>query len=275
VLYIDAELHRQTFAHRLAKIATAMGILSDEFADKLDVLPLRGRLRDLMQLDPFFRNVPHGKYRLIIIDALYRLMPRGFEENSNADVTALYNTVDLYAESTGAAIICVHHSSKGPQHTKAVTEIGSGAGAQSRAVDAHITLRLHKEPGAMVMEAALRSFPPLIPVGLRYEYPLLSIDTSLDTGELHEPGKRKPQADEWTPESFAATFITDKPQGKPTITVAATKRGIKAHTAGNLLAAAVDAGLAYEWKTGDRRTRHQFATVPQPPKPATTEGDKP
>jgi len=265
VLYIDAELHRQTFAHRLARIAKAMGILSDEFADKLDVLTLRGRLRDLFALESFFRSIPRGKYTIIIIDALYRLMPRGFDENSNADITALYNRVDQYADLTGSAIICVHHSTKGNQSGKDVVAIGSGAGAQSRAVDGHITLRQHREDDCVVLEAALRSFPPFTPLVLRWEYPTFRIEDGLQADDLREPGQRKrADAVEWTPESFAAAFITDRPAGKPSIIVKAGKRGLRANNAGNLLAAAVDAGVVYEWKSGDRRAAHKFATVPQP-----------
>jgi AAA domain len=265
VLYIDAELHRQTFAHRLARIAKAMGVLSSEFADKLDVLTLRGRLRDLFALESFFRSIPKWKYTIIVIDAIYRLMPRGFDENSNADITALYNRVDQYAELTGSAILCVHHSTKGNQSGKDVVAIGSGAGAQSRAVDAHITMRQHREDDCVVLEAALRSFPPFVPLVLRWEYPTFRVDDTLQADDLREPGARKKaETPEWTPETFAETFVCAIPMGKPTITVKAAKRGVKASTAAILLAAAVDAGVVYKWNSGDRRTAHKFATVPQP-----------
>ena len=196
--------------------------------------------------------------------ACYRLLPRGFDENSNADITALYNRVDQYAELTGSAILCVH-STKGNQSGKDVVAIGSGAGAQSRAVDAHITMRQHQEDDCVVLEAALRSFPPFVPLVLRWEYPTFRIDGALQADDLREPGQRKKAvADDWTPESFAAAFVTDAPAGKATVIVKAAKRGLRAHKATTLLAAAVDAGAAYEWKTGDRRTASRFATIPQP-----------
>jgi hypothetical protein len=277
VLYIDAELHRQTFAHRLAKVARARGILTDEFRGKIDVLPLRGNLKDLMALGPFFRRIPKGKYKAVVIDALYRLIPRGFDENSNADITAIYNRVDQYAELIGAAIICVHHATKGNQSGKSVIDIGSGAGAQARAVDSHITLRPHQEDNCVVMEAALRSFPPLPAMGLRWEYPVWKLDPTLDVDSLREPGQRRQKADEpdWTAESFAAAFVAPDPKAKSSILVAAGKRGIKQHRAALLLSAAVDCGAAHEWSTKDRRTQHKFSTLAQPAPALEPEGKKP
>jgi hypothetical protein len=212
-----------------------------------------------------------------VIDALYRLIPRGFDENSNADITAIYNRVDQYAELIGAAIICVHHATKGNQSGKSVIDIGSGAGAQARAVDSHITLRPHQEDNCVVMEAALRSFPPLPAMGLRWEYPVWKLDPTLDVDSLREPGQRRQKADEpdWTAESFAAAFVAPDPKAKSSILVAAGKRGIKQHRAALLLSAAVDCGAAHEWSTKDRRTQHKFSTLAQPAPALEPEGKKP
>ncbi len=61
--------------------------------------------------------------------------------------TELYNRVDQYAASTGAAWMLVHHATKGAQNEKRVTDVGSGSGSQSRAADTHIVLRDHQEQG--------------------------------------------------------------------------------------------------------------------------------
>lgn len=44
-----------------------------------------------------------GLYDLIILDALYRFYPADFDENSNSDMTALYNRLDAIATSIDAA----------------------------------------------------------------------------------------------------------------------------------------------------------------------------
>jgi AAA domain len=267
VLYIDAELHRQTFARRLAEVAKARGILTDEFTGKLDLMSLRGRLRDLFELDAVFRQIERGKYRLIIIDALYRLFPADLEENSNAGVTALYNRLDQYGEMTGAGIMCVHHSSKGSQAQKTITDVGSGAGAQARAVDLHLIIRAHEEPDAAVMEAAVRSFPPLKPIGLRWQYPTWTIDKNLDTSALREaPGKRKskesPEASTVSVDEFIRGAITSTPKPKAIILTRAMQNcsGLTDRKARTLLEIAEDEGRIFRHPGRDAR-EVRYSTV--------------
>ncbi len=98
VLLIDNELHRETLAHRIPKVAEQLGLFSDDYNTQLDVWPLRGDLRNLYQLGADFNDIEHGEYKAIIIDAKYRALPAGTSENDNADEAALYNVLDQYAE---------------------------------------------------------------------------------------------------------------------------------------------------------------------------------
>ena len=113
---------------------------------------------------------------MIILDAKYRFATEGESENENTTTAKFYNTIDQIAEKTGAAIVLVHHSSKGSQSDKRVTDVGSGAGAQSRAADCHLVLREHEEAGRMVLDAAVRSFPPVAPLVLKWEFPVWKAD---------------------------------------------------------------------------------------------------
>src|SRR5262249_14705445 len=88
------------------------------------------------------------------------------------------------ADHLKAGVALVHHSTKGSQADKRVTDVGAGAGAQSRAADAHLILREHEDDRAVVLEAAVRSFAPVQPLGLRFEFPLWVPDESLDVGLL-------------------------------------------------------------------------------------------
>ena len=265
-LYLDAELHRETFASRLASIASARKISVSDLKS-LDVLPLRGNLRSLEELSVQIQSLPRKTYRLIIVDALYRLTPEQFDENNNRHVTQLYNLEDQIAHNTGAAIVNIHHASKGAQAGKGVTDVGSGAGAQSRAVDTHIILRPHQQENCVVLEAALRSFAPLPPVALRWTYPTWNIDPTLDPTLLLDAGRRgkkaKPIPRRWTLFQFADQFLSPDPQTKATIMVAADVLGISERKAGQLLDASLDAGLSHEWDYGPKKP-HRFATVKQP-----------
>jgi hypothetical protein len=184
VLLIDNELHPQTIANRMPKVAAAMGVSMEDIEASIDVIALRGKGMTLDKLASTIKRIEAGYYSAIVLDAWYRFIPKGVSENDNADVMALYNLLDQYAAESGAAIVAVHHASKGKQGDKAVTDVGAGAGAQSRAADAHVVLRPHEEDGCIVLEAAVRSFKPAEPLALRWEFPLWSRAEGVDTSAL-------------------------------------------------------------------------------------------
>lgn len=171
VLLIDNELHKETLAHRIGKVAKAKGLAPSDYKQRFDTWPLRGGLRDIYSIRPMIQSIPRGRYSLIVVDAWYRMIPNGVSENGNSEMTQLSNCVDQYAEMTDAAWVPIHHSTKGDQSDKRVTDVGSGAGSMSRAADTHIVLREHEKPNHFVLDAALRSFPPIEPVTLRWEFP--------------------------------------------------------------------------------------------------------
>lgn len=168
VLLIDNELHPETLAYRIPKVADAMGIPLDAVDRDFEVWPLRGNLRSLPELAAEFDKIEPGEFKAIILDAKYRFAAEGVSENDNAAETQVYNLLDRYAAKTRAAFILIHHSSKGDQSGKAVTDVGAGAGAQSRATDCHLVIRPHEEDDCAVLDAAVRSFAPIQPVTLRW-----------------------------------------------------------------------------------------------------------
>ncbi len=191
VLIVDNELHPETSAHRLPRIAEAMVIQRDEYADQLFVANLRGQLIDLNALSLQLGGLERGKFSLVILDAWYRFQPSGSDENSNSDVSALYNLLDSVADKIGSAFVCIHHTSKGNQSSKGVTDVGSGAGAQSRAPDAHLAMRFHEEDNVVVVEAAVRSFAPMEPFCLRWQFPVWEPADDLDPKDLRQERPRK------------------------------------------------------------------------------------
>lgn len=183
VLIVDNELHRPTLAHRIPAVADAMGIDMDQYGDSIEVWPVRGKGISILDLEPELRKAA-GQFQVIILDAKYRFVVPGKSENDNAAETAFYNTIDGLAETSKAAFVMIHHSSKGSQTEKRVTDVGSGAGAQSRAADCHIVLREHEDPDCVVLDAAVRSFKPVQPMGLRWEFPLWVADDDIDPQQL-------------------------------------------------------------------------------------------
>ena len=230
VLIIDNELHGETSANRIPKVAKARGLGTDEFADKVFIRNLRGGLQDIVLLGSFFRAIERGRFRLIVLDAFYRFLPAGMDENANADMASLYNHIDRYAADLGCAFVLIHHSSKGNQSGKSVTDVGAGAGSQSRATDAHLVLRPHEEPDVVVLDAAVRSWPPQESVCLRWAFPVWDAADDLDPKRLKvETPRRRPRADrpsppeDWTPERFVGAFMSGGPALRDEILMAAAK----------------------------------------------------
>lgn len=221
VLIIDNELHRETSAHRLPKVAEARGVTMREIAERIYVDNLRGRLQDIFTLAPYFEALEPGRFKVIVLDAFYRFMPAGGDENDNGTMANIYNRIDAFADRLGCCFVLIHHSTKGSQSGKSVTDVGAGAGAQSRATDTHLVLRPHEEDGVVVLDAAVRSWPPIDPACLRWNFPVWSVDDTLDPGTLknERPGKKKdaaprpekPAEPSWTVERFVEEFISTEP----------------------------------------------------------------
>ncbi|MCR5414832.1 MAG: AAA family ATPase [Kiritimatiellae bacterium] len=192
VLIIDNELHPETSANRIPRVVEARGFPLSRIKDDIYVENQRGRLGSIEDLAHRIEVLRPFGFRLVIIDAFYRAMPKGADENDNGTVAGIYNLIDKYAAALDCAFVLIHHTSKGNQSLKSVTDVGAGAGSQSRASDTHVILRRHKEQGCVVMESVVRSFPSVKPVCLRWNWPLWNRDDSLDSAQL-EGKKEEPR----------------------------------------------------------------------------------
>jgi hypothetical protein len=274
VLIVDNELHRETSAHRIPKVMRARNILLEEIADRAFVANVRGRLKDIFGLGEYFLQLPPGRFKLIVLDAFYRFMPRDTDENDNGTMAQVYNHLDAFAARLGCAFALVHHSSKGNQSGKSVTDVGAGAGSQSRASDTHLILRPHEQDDVVVLDAAVRSWPPLLPRCLRWTFPVWTPDDALDPADLRpeRPRRRKepkpiapaaPAKPEWDAGRFVESFVGTTPATILALTQAAMDAGLSERKATKLLKQAEAQGLIHRWRFGATHPV-QFATEPQP-----------
>jgi len=254
VLILDNELHGETSANRIPKVANARGIAWDAYADRVRVLNLRGCLQDVFSLGAYFQTLKPGRFKVIVLDAFYRFMPRDMDENDNGTMASLYNHIDRYADMLGCSFVLIHHTSKGNQSGKNVTDVGAGAGSQSRATDTHMVLRAHEEEDAVVLDAAVRSWPPCLPRCLRWSHPIWNPADELNPEELRvDKGKKKAEKkDEWTSDAFAQTFIDTEPVSRTAILSRATKAGLSNWSAERLLRYAESEGLVARIGEGKR-----------------------
>ena len=153
-MIVDNELHSEELAFRVGSVQDAMEV---SFGDSLHFSCLRGAAVDMNHIEEKLVAAGASRFDVIILDALYRFIPAGTSENDNAQMMLIYNTIDRIARTFDCSVICVHHSSKGNQNEKQVSDVGAGAGAISRAADTQVVLFPHEQPGLVCIEAITRS----------------------------------------------------------------------------------------------------------------------
>jgi hypothetical protein len=256
VLHIDNELHGTTINKRITKVADGLGLTDQDYADNYRCRPLRGQLLNLTDIaNKLTHTIKPGEYSLIVIDALYKALPSYVkDENDNAGMTRAFCELDQLAERFGCAIIVVHHQSKGNQAGKKVTDVGSGAGAQSRSVDTHLIVREHKEPNSVVMEAVARDFAPTPPVVLRWQYPLYTADPNGNPALLKE---REIEIPTMPVSVFVDRIVGPKWVSKAVIAAKAIKNGISGREADRLIVEAIEDELL-EVRGGSGKTPKEY-----------------
>ena len=187
VLIIDNELHEETSANRIPLVVEAMRKANPGLPnvdDMIDVWNLRGKWKSIADLSVWLPRFKEAGYRMVVIDAFYRALPKDTDENDNGSIASIYNLIDTFAKQVGCSFVLIHHTSKGNQSQKSITDVGAGAGSQSRAADTHLILREHKDDGFLVLEAVVRSFPRQEPIVLQKAFPLMLPDYERNPEDL-------------------------------------------------------------------------------------------
>lgn len=141
----------------------------------------------------------------------------------------------------------------------------------SRATDAHVILRRHAKPDCAVMEAAVRSWPPLPPRCLRWAYPVWSLAPDLDPLDLALPARRprkpEPEAALEPRRDGAAEYVRDHvtaPVSRVALEEAAYAARVPLAHVHRWLAVAMERGLIHPHEVGGRPG---YAPGPQPELP--------
>ena len=95
---------------------------------------------------------------------------------------------------SNASVVFAHHCSKGPQAKKKALDRASGSGGFARIPDTLFTMSENEENGpngekAFTVELDFRSFPPMMPFGVRHSFPIFRLDDSIDPAKI--VGKKK------------------------------------------------------------------------------------
>jgi hypothetical protein len=191
VLFLNFEIPESFFRGRLQATATAKALEIGEVGKNLDLWTLRGHGTDLGKLVPHIVAQAAGRdYAMIILDLIYKCLGDR-DENAAGDIASLLNEVEALAVRTGAAIVIAHHFAKGSAAGKDSKDRMSGSGVWARDPDALVTLTPHENEGAFSVDFTLRNFAPRPSFAVRWEWPLMRPDGTLDPAALKQAGRPK------------------------------------------------------------------------------------
>lgn len=188
VLYLNLEVDRASFYHRMDDVYKAKGIdisKSEGHANNIDIWNLRGKVLPLEKLsDRLIQRCKENNYKAIILDPIYKV--QSGDENSAGDIAKFTNELDKIVSELSASLIYCHHHSKGAQGHKSSIDRASGSGVFARDADALTDLieidtedempEEYKGCSMWQAEFTLREFPPIYPTRMFFKFPLHIVD---------------------------------------------------------------------------------------------------
>lgn len=186
VLYLNFELIDGFFEDRVLSVCRARNVAPPQ---SFLYWNLRGHCYDLAVLAQVIlaRIKDFGPFDLIVGDPMYKMLG-DLDENKASDMTKMMNLIESVSTQTGAATAFGSHFAKGNASGKEMKDRASGSGVLSRDPDALIALTRHEVDGAYSVETELRYLPQLAPFVVRWNFPLMNLDESLDPRKLYVPG---------------------------------------------------------------------------------------
>lgn len=168
ILHIQFEIQDHHFHRRVKRMAKTLGITSADLGVRFHVLNARGLgISGPEGIEKIGLIAAGTNPEIISFDPLYKVATGA--ENAAEDLKGILNSFDELAKKTGAAIIYVHHDSKGNSGDKDVRDRGAGSNVLGRDYDAAITLTPHaQEPDTAVVETLLRNYRPQEPFTIQW-----------------------------------------------------------------------------------------------------------
>lgn len=193
VLFIDSELHAETFTQRLRDVATAKQIDLNRVSGRFDVLTLRCSSLGNLQIGEYLDSIEPESYSLIIIDSFEPFMASKFY---NFDSPAMrQSSIPCHiAHKIRTALALIQHTRLDDDPNRSILDIARSTNDESFATDTVVAIRSHHADNAVVMQAASRSWPALPPRCFRWRHPLWQPDASLDPARPGSAEARKRRA---------------------------------------------------------------------------------
>jgi hypothetical protein len=123
---------------------------------------------------------------VIFLDPFYKLLGE-HDERISAELEPILSMFEEISRQTNCSTITSAHYTKGNQASKDPIDRISGGGAINRHPDTLITLTNHATNGAFAVDIITRDFVPIEPFVVKWLYPLLVQESSLDPAKLRKP----------------------------------------------------------------------------------------
>jgi AAA domain len=188
VLYINFELHRDTFDKRVRAIAEAMELGPERYVDNLSQWGLRGYAAGADVLMPeIIERIKTEGFGVVIFDPLSKALGES-DENSSRDMNKLLNEFEQVCRQTGCAMIIAQHYGKGNKAGVETGDRGRGSSAVIGDIDVSMEFVEHKDSDktkdTLVVETIVREFPPVEPFTVRWDGYTLFEPIDLDPSRL-------------------------------------------------------------------------------------------
>jgi hypothetical protein len=157
-VYVQFEIKDHHCHRRFRNTCRALDIKTDDLKERLHILNARGLgITGTDGIERLLKALKGFDPEVIAFDPLYKLATG--VENAAEDMKKILNSFDWLAEQTGAAILYIHHDTKGQPGDKDIRDRGAGSNVLGRDYDACMTLTPHAtDTDAIVLDLLLRNY---------------------------------------------------------------------------------------------------------------------
>jgi hypothetical protein len=195
VCFCNFEIKVLSFANRVSKVSEALNLTDADTRGWFYWMNLRGYGMDAAIILPrIAERVKRYGYEIVVLDPIYKMLGDA-DENSAGDIAKLMNSFESFCETLGVTLIITHHFAKGNSSNKNTIDRMSGSGVFARDPDTVIQLTPHEEDNTLVVSPILRDHIEMPDFCVRWQYPLLVRDATLNPKKLYNAGKKKEQFD--------------------------------------------------------------------------------
>jgi AAA domain len=188
VLFLNFEIPAPFFQRRLKAVCDARGV-EEEDRRNVEIWNLRGHGGQYKTLMLQIENRIKGRdFNLILADPAYKLYGN-IKENEASALGEFFNAGEALATRGNIGLCMSAHFSKGNQSLKDAIDRVSGSGVWGRDPDTFIAMTPHRIVGAFTIDITVRNHPEVKAFVVRWKFPVMVPDPSLNPAELREPPK--------------------------------------------------------------------------------------